>query len=341
MRKLNSASNQDYPVDIVITWVDGNDPAWQKEKAAYSPENKSFKAASSNIRFRDWENLQYIFRGIEEFMPWVNKVFFITWGHLPAWLNTDCPKLRIVRHEEYIPAEYLPTFNSNVIEMNLHRIPDLSERFINFNDDTFVIGKTEKSDFFENGLAKSTAVLSPYPVTPQGIACTEVNNLEIINTYFSIQDVKKNLSKWITLKYGGKFLRTLIFMQFSTISGIFEPHTPLSLYKSTLETLWKKEPEVMQNTSKHRFRTKEDVNIWLLRHWQLMEGNFIPRSSRFEQLATLPKGLHTALTLLEQCGKCRLLCMNDSLLIDDFEETKKLINTALQKRLPKKSQFEK
>ena len=97
----------------------------------------------------------------------------------------------------------------------------------------------------------------------------------------------------------------------------------------------------MQNTSKHRFRTKEDVNVWLLRQWQLLEGNFIPRSSQFEQLATLPKDLDKALDLLEQCGKCRLLCMNDSLLIDDFEKTKKIVNAALQKRLPKKSQFEK
>lgn len=71
---------------------------------------------------------------------------------MPEWLNTECPKLRIVRHEEYIPSEYLPTFNSNVIELNLHRILDLSERFINFNDDMFVIGETQKSDFFENGL---------------------------------------------------------------------------------------------------------------------------------------------------------------------------------------------
>lgn len=331
----------DYPVDVVITWVDGNDPAWQAEKARYSPDNKAFQAASSNIRFRDWENLQYIFRGIEQFMPWVSKVFFITWGHLPSWLNTECPKLRIVRHDAYLPEEYRPTFNSNAIELNLHRIPELSERFINFNDDMFVIGQTKKSDFFQDGLPRTAAILSPYLTTPQGIACTEVNNLEIINTYFSIKDVKAHLGKWITPQYGGKLLRTLLFMQFSSVIGIFEPHTPLSLRKSTLETLWKKEPEVMHNTSKHRFRTKEDVNIWLLRHWQIMEGNFIPRKLKFEQLATLPKGLDKGLRLLASPGACRLLCLNDSMLIDHFEETKSIINVALQKIFPAKSQFEK
>ena len=44
-------------------------------------------------RFRDCDNLQYIFRGIEEYMPWVNKIFFVTWGHLPKWLNTNNKKI--------------------------------------------------------------------------------------------------------------------------------------------------------------------------------------------------------------------------------------------------------
>ena len=41
-------------------------------------------------------------------------------------------------HREIIEQEYLPTFNSHVIEANLHKIPNLSEHFIYFNDDVFV-----------------------------------------------------------------------------------------------------------------------------------------------------------------------------------------------------------
>ena len=330
----------DVPVDVVITWVDGNDPEWQKEKASYTPGNKAFKAASGNIRYRDWENLQYLFRGIETFMPWVNRVFFVTWGHVPNWLDTTYEKLRIVRHDEFIPEAYRPTFNSNTIELNLHRIPDLSERFINFNDDMFVIGPTKKDDFFENGLPKTAAIVSPYPITPQGIACTEVNNLEVINTYFSTKDIKKNLKKWINVKYGKKMLRTMLFMNFGSILGIYEPHTPLSLRKSVLELLWEKQPDVFENTSKHKFRTKEDINIWLIRQWQIMTGEFVPRSMKFEKLATLPKGEEKVLSLLKQCGDCRLLCMNDSLDVDHFEEMKEKINGAFAQLLPEKSKFE-
>ena len=112
-------------IDVVITWVDGNDKAWQAEKEKYLP------LRSDKVRYRNWDNVQYIFRGIEKFMPWVNCVHFVTWGHLPKWMNTNYEKLHVVNHKDFIPKEYLPTFNSNAIELNLHRIPGLSENFIN------------------------------------------------------------------------------------------------------------------------------------------------------------------------------------------------------------------
>ena len=100
-------------IDIVIPWVDGNDIKWQNEKNKY--KQKKDEKLNNSSRFRDWDNLQYIFRGIEKFMPWVNNIFFITWGHLPKWLNVDNPKLKIINHKDYIPSKYLPTFNSHTI----------------------------------------------------------------------------------------------------------------------------------------------------------------------------------------------------------------------------------
>ena len=113
-------------IDAVITWVDGNDPVWLSEKEKYLPKRDTYKSGTSNMRFRDWENLQYIFRGIELYMPWIDTVHFITCGHLPEWLNTEAEKLHIVKHSDFIPEAYLPTFNSDAIELNMHRIPGLS-----------------------------------------------------------------------------------------------------------------------------------------------------------------------------------------------------------------------
>ena len=117
-------------IDFVILWVDGNDPKWQSEKATYDSNiNDDSNSAS---RYRDWGLLPYWFRGVEKFTPWVNKIHFVTWGHVPEFLNLNNPKLNIVNHKDFIPEEYLPTFSSHAIELNIHRIPGLSEKFIYF-----------------------------------------------------------------------------------------------------------------------------------------------------------------------------------------------------------------
>src|SRR5699024_8846127 len=136
-------------IDFVLTWVDGNDPDWQKVKNQYTVKDLG---DNRDIRFRDWDNLQFWFRGVENFTPWVNKVHFVTWGHIPKWLNINHPKLNIVYHHDYIPEKYLPTFSSHVIELNLHRIKGLSDRFVYFNDDTFITKTMKESDFFISGL---------------------------------------------------------------------------------------------------------------------------------------------------------------------------------------------
>ena len=119
-------------IDAVVMWVDGSDPEWLKEKKKYSPV-KVDDSNSAN-RFRDWGLMKYWFRSIEKYMPWIRKIFFVTWGHTPDFLKLDHPKLRIINHTEFIPKQYLPTFSSHTIEMNLFRITDLSEYFVLFND---------------------------------------------------------------------------------------------------------------------------------------------------------------------------------------------------------------
>ena len=93
-------------IDIVITWVDGSDEVWQKRKSEFSKKNSDKR----DERFRDTGSLKYLLRGIDLYAPWVRKVHLVTEGHLPKWLNTKCEKLHIVKHEDFMPAETLPTF---------------------------------------------------------------------------------------------------------------------------------------------------------------------------------------------------------------------------------------
>ncbi|MCQ2452388.1 MAG: stealth family protein, partial [Oscillospiraceae bacterium] len=184
------------PIDIVIPWVDGDDPAWRAQRSLYRADSN---ADGSDARYRDWDTFRYWFRGVEENAPWVRTIHLITWGHLPAWLNTDHPKLHIVRHEDYIPREYLPTFSSHTIELNLHRIPGLSEQFLYFNDDVYLTSPAEPSDFFRGGQPVDTAVFGiiKNSDTSNFMPYIMLNMLGIINMHFSKRSMlKRDFLTW-------------------------------------------------------------------------------------------------------------------------------------------------
>lgn len=135
-------------IDFVIPWVDGSDPEWRKSKNKYSGKIDE-PVDITDARYRDWDILKYWFRGVEKYAPWVHKIYFVTCGQKPDWLNENHEKLILVNHEDYIPREYLPTFSANPIELNFHRIKNLSEHFVYFNDDVFITSKVEPEVFFK------------------------------------------------------------------------------------------------------------------------------------------------------------------------------------------------
>ena len=122
------------PIDFVVTWVNPDDPAWLSERLMYQNSEQVINSVTQEelsahtYRYREWDLMRYWFRAIEKFAPWFNTLHFVTYGHIPEWLNTDNPKLSIIKHSEFIPSQFLPTFNSRVIEFNLHRIESLSEQ---------------------------------------------------------------------------------------------------------------------------------------------------------------------------------------------------------------------
>lgn len=146
-------------IDFIITWVDMNDPKWQADFMKYSDNKDNTKNGVSEARFRDYGFLKYWFRGVEKFAPWVRKIHFVTSGQKPEWLDENNPKIHLVNHKDYIPEEFLPTYNSVVIERYLHKIPDLAEHFVYFNDDFYITSTIGTERFFKMG-CPATLLLS-------------------------------------------------------------------------------------------------------------------------------------------------------------------------------------
>lgn len=132
-------------MDLVLTYVNGLDPVWQKEY------EEATNVPILTKRYRDWGTLRYLLRAVERNMPFIRKVHLIVSGEsqVPEWVNRN--EVDVVLHRNIIPEEYLPTFNSNTIELHIPFIKDLDEEFIYSNDDIFPMMECRAEDFFQEG----------------------------------------------------------------------------------------------------------------------------------------------------------------------------------------------
>ena len=327
-------------IDFVITWVDGNDPDWQKERNKYLSEKIDIADnQNGECRYRDMGTLRYWFRAVEKYAPWVNKIHFITCGHLPEWLNTKHEKLNIVKHSDYIPAEYLPTFNTRVIELNLHRIEILNEHFVLFNDDMFLNDNVSEDFFFKNGLPRGSAILCP--IFPKGnFDHAVLNNIILLNKNFDFRtSIRKNFRKFINIKYGLKNIRNLILGTYVELCGFKEFHSISNFLKSTFIEIWEKERNVLDKTSRSRFRNNENVTQWLIKNWQFMKGQFEPISPKYTEYYGLGSAIADITKDIKE-NKHKVICINDTDMNYDFEKAKSEVIRAFEEKFPRKCSYE-
>lgn len=132
-------------IDLVIPFVNGLDPEWQK---IY----KQYRTEIDFTRFDGNDILKYVFRSIETNIKWVGTIHLLVMqeSQIPSWL--DRSKVHIVYHRDFIPEEHLPLFNSSSFEMYLWNIPELSEHFIYLNDDIVFNNIINISDHFDENM---------------------------------------------------------------------------------------------------------------------------------------------------------------------------------------------
>lgn len=336
-------------IDFVLPWVDGSDPEWIALKRKY--ESTELRArdvnANGDCRYRDMGSLRHWFRAVERFAPWVHRVFFVTCGQKPDWLDETHPKLRLVDHRDFIPEEYLPTFNSSTIELNLHRLRDLSETFVLFNDDVYLLRPLSPRSFFRDGLPVLPCDLGIPRWVGYSLASQVVmNNCGILKRSLDVNRlVWKNIAKFVDVRSLGFARAAKNFLSFAVnrtvIQGAFghlaQPHL-----KSTLGEIWKAQPEVLHRTCTHRFRCNDRVNQWLVASWNLVTGRFHPANER-------RIGCHIGFdeaNLAAACDGIRRqrwpqLCLNDAGSVADVRLCSEAIQEAFDAILPEKSSFEK
>lgn len=327
-------------IDFVITWVDMDDPKWKEDFAECSGKIDNSHNSFSEARFRDYGFLKYWFRGVEKFAPWVRKIHFVTCGQKPEWLDENNPKLNLVNHKDFIPEQFLPTFNSSSIEMHMYKIPGLSEHFVYFNDDFFIINTVGKERFFKNGLPCDIAAFQYHPGFSQWEKRIK-NNIRLINKHFDKKEVMNRFhDKWYNEIYGKKARFNYLLKYYPKFITLRTPHNAQPYLKSTFEDIWSVVGEELMETSSHRFRSTADLTPELLRAWQICRGNFEPYNT-YNDTKMFPLVLRSKKAIdAVKNQSYKLVCLNDNVHIRNYTEVMEHLNDAFESILPRKSGFE-
>jgi len=328
-------------IDFVVTWVDMNDPKWQHDFSSFSGKIDNTKNEVTVARFRDNGLLKFWFRGVEKFAPWVRKIHFVTCGQHPEWLDITHPKLQLVNHKDYIPNQYLPCFNSNLIEIYMHKIPGLSEHFVYFNDDFFIIDHLTQERFFTDGLPNDIAAFRINMGLSLWNKCLR-NNIKIINRRFDKKEVmERDHAKWYTKEYGDKARLTYLLKPYNKFVTLRTPHNAQPYIKTTFEEVWEYAGKELTEMSLHRFRSPKDYTLELFKTWQICRSNFMPYNT-YKNTKMFPLVFRSGKAIKairEQSYK--LVCLNDSEHIRNYDKVLSEIHSAFESILSGKSSFEK
>lgn len=280
----------DFPVDVVYTWVDSNDPSWKKRKELFSDALSSNPEDLSEARFHQIDEIRYSLRSVASYFKEVRNIYLVTDAQVPWWLDISHPKITIIDHKEIFQNQNdLPTFNSHAIEANLHRIPGLSENFVYMNDDVFLWSPLKKTVFFAaNGLG--------------------ISRFEKVSNIYG--DPCRSFQGWKNAALqGNKILEQEFFARGSS----YHEHCPHALKKSVMEEICKRFPEALAATSSHKFRGVDDlspVSFFYHQYAYLMGKAVVGEGASLTVNSASPTHIDVLKDNLES-GKYKFVCIND------------------------------
>lgn len=252
------AMSHNFDVDVVFTWVNSDDPDWQKMYAEYKPDFNS--DATSTSRFLSRDELKYALRSWEKYGNFIRKIFIVSNCAPPSWLNLDNPRVEWIWHEQIMPKDVLPTFSSHAIETSLFRIPGLANHFIYSNDDFLLVRPLTIDNFYyHNGIAK-----------------LRLENWGNVNG-----EVTEGEPDYLN---GARNANKLLEQEFKLSTTRLHTHSPQSMRVDVLAEMYSKYAKHFDETMSHKFRSKEDVAVtgYFYHHYALLSGRALQSTDKTE-----------------------------------------------------------
>ena len=241
-------------IDAVITWVNGSDQDFIKLKNKYRDIEGSTNYSDEEFgdhRYIQNNELRLLLHSIIKFAPFIDNIYIVHCQtkeikKLIAGLSLSLvkEKIKLIHHSIIFRGyeKYLPTFNSLTIETLLHKIPNLSEKYIYFNDDFFLLRQTKILDFFDNEIPVSSGYL------------THTNSIAVkYDSYKALSS--KTVGFVIPMK---NTIRVLDGIKDGTFVRLY--HSPYVFRKSTLNKFFEKNPLALLSNINHKFRSYDQFS---------------------------------------------------------------------------------
>ncbi len=270
----DSQVKENSPIDAVVTWVDGDDPRHKEKMISYFNETDRKKIPGAHpTRFASINEIKYCVLSILTFAPFIRNIYIITddqdpnifediKAHFPERLDS----VKIVDHKEIFRGyeEYLPTFSCRSIESMMWRIKGLSNNFVYFNDDLFLIRKVRPGDWFINDRPVLRGKWQPFPF-PR-IIWYNFNRFvrkHILRDHDYQPKPSFHMGQWNSASMLGFKFRYFVFQ-----------HTPHPISRKTAEEFFNKNKELFKKTLVNRFKEYDQFNFSsLIAHLELIDGN--------------------------------------------------------------------
>lgn len=298
--------------------------------------------ALNKCRFINNDELKYSLRSVQKFASWINHIYIITDNQIPKWLNVKNKKITIIDHKQIMPEKCLPCFNSSLIEMFIHKIPNLSEFFVVSGDDMFM-GNYLKPSFFFNKQQKPIVRVS-YCNFNNFINCDNIYLNKLFNIFTKIKKV-----------YGKKYNRCpshqispyrKSFIEYNQMNNIICK----DLCKTTLNSKFR----TNQDFSTHIYTVLDFINnknvvVIINNNYDRLKKLFLRFVACFIPSKSYRFLVRSAFESLVYVGssknpyvlfkiKPKLFCLNDD--ENATDETRRRVRDFMKDYFPEKSEFE-
>lgn len=270
----NNSENGAPIIDAVVAWVDGNDPNHQKKMEPFLKNAKREQIPGAKpTRFQSVNEIRYCVLSVLTFAPFIRNLYVVTDEQDPRleeavkrYFPARLSSLKIIDHKEVFRGyeDYLPSFNSRSIESMIWRIRGLSDHFVYFNDDSFLIRETDVTDFFmhRKPVLRGSWLPSPWPRT-LWVGLISLIKKRLLGQKHYQPKPSYHLGQWFAAKKAGFRYRYFYFN-----------HTPYSISKKTAKQFFDRNPDFFKDHLRHRFRNYKQLSFTsLLYHLELRNGN--------------------------------------------------------------------